>query len=57
MKARVLISFFDKQENVDREVGEEFECTEDRFKEILAACPDPLVKKVITRKKKTPAKE
>lgn len=34
MKARTLVRFRDKAENVYREIGEEFELSEERFDEI-----------------------
>lgn len=34
MKARAIIPFYDLKEQVDRDKGDEFECSEARFKEI-----------------------
>lgn len=36
MEARCVTPFFDKQEGKDREPGEVFECTDERFKAINA---------------------
>lgn len=37
MKARVLKQFFDNKENTMRRVGDEFECTKERFTTITNA--------------------
>ncbi len=43
-KACVLRAFHDIEANVDRRVGEVFECSATRFEEIAAAYPgDPLI--------------
>lgn len=39
MKVKVLKEFFDKQENVMRRKGEEFEVTGSRYSEICAILP------------------
>ena len=39
MKVKVLKPFFDVKEQVNRHVGEVFECTPDRFSEILSILP------------------
>lgn len=60
MKAKTIKLFFDVKAETDRQVGEVFECTEERFKEILAAWPEPLVERVSAPRKaaakKAPAK-
>jgi hypothetical protein len=57
MKVKVLKEFFDKQENTMRRVGDEFEVTDARFKEIDAILPQFLeVKKEAKAKPQTKAK-
>lgn len=56
MKAKTLIKFQDLKEGKLREVGEEFECSQERFDEIIAAHDAPLVEKVEEAAKKTSAR-
>lgn len=46
MKVRALKNFYDKKENKDRKVGEEFIVNKQRFAEIQKAYSFPLVKEV-----------
>lgn len=52
MKVKTLIKFIDLKADCMREIGEEFECTQERYDEIIAAHPEPLVKRVNNRGKK-----
>lgn len=40
MKVRALRTFFDKSENVSRRVGEVFEVTAERYKQVKSALPE-----------------
>lgn len=40
MRVKTLDTFFDKKENVIRKVGDEFECSQDRFEEINKTAKD-----------------
>lgn len=46
MKARVVVRFSDKKEQKMREIGEEFEVTKKRFKEINSTKHGVLVEEV-----------
>lgn len=54
-KVRTLRFFHDLKEDVDRKVGDEFECSADRMAEIIAAYDEPLVEEVKAARK-APAK-
>ena len=59
MKAVCTAPFYDKLECVDRAIGDEFECTEARLKEINGARFGQLAKgeRKQAPRKKAPAKE
>lgn len=40
MKVKALRSFYDKKDKVSRSVGEEFECSAERYKQIKDALPE-----------------
>ena len=56
MKVKVLKPFFDVKEQVNRHVGEVFECTSARFFEIASILPD-WVEEVKEAKPKAAAKK
>ena len=57
MKAKVLKPFFDVKEQVNRHVGEVFECTSARFSEIVSILPDWVEEMKEAKPKKTVKEE
>lgn len=56
MKVEALIEFLDIKANKNRRVGEQFECSEERYKDFVNSKFGKLVKSLET-KKKEPAKK